>query len=793
MLIHNKDINQRLNINVISQDAPSDTKNYYDKLLTNFGVTAINKPFDTELYEYQPVSKSVNYFIYFLSFKDVDFNQSVIKNIEPAFTDYYNLAKSRLKIIHKGSGFDFLQNNGNLQVTTHKDMFSTATTVAINKPYQVTDIVQEVNKQTPIKSGLPLFYDTFTFPFSEKISTWDTRPNKFSDLPALYNSFLLLDFYTSPNSLTQQKMLSLPIFVVDRYMMYEKSVNGVKQLRPTFMLKNGVEGYSIFFLQNFGINRLYIRYSFWDAMNGMRIPLIASSVHTPKKKCIQSVSSFDHRNEYIMVDLDSDKKSYRMYEFNTDTKQYDIQAYDFDLYELFYDDFWAGKLVKNTRPIPLEEPTSYIINFNQTIDLTLNQTKIIVNDKEYLTDIPQNTLNNYYDTRYLNGASSYIKDYIRDTFTQLKTTKSVLPTTIKTLFIDKNNNELKSNCFKKNIETIKIRNNNNNNVNIYDIFVSDINFSHTPIYNSDLYGNIERKNTMLVNNINRKSVVSTTNKQAILVENYITYKDLGVLNDKKDLIDELYRIYGQKFSSEYNKNEANKYNIIENIDFDTNNPNSLATYLRNNYIFTNSGQLRYSFSATGRGKASGLEKYVDSIGGYYNILRDYNESDLFIKTFIFQNLDQVKKNRFINDLIYIDKTKYAIKLAKDIDYEKNTSYWFTNKQINEEILPNLNDIRTIIKNLDFKFTSSDLRERELWLRDCMAGFNVEYETDNGTLGLNEILDIKVNLFIGEQFIVSALNPNNNLNITATIKIIMSDRYSNRKTYTIPIDYTLNLI
>lgn len=792
MLTLNKNIDQKVNIDIVNQEAASDTKFYYDKLLTNFGLTGINKPFDTELYEYRPVSNNINYFIYFLSFKDKNFNDDVIKNIEPGFNDYYTLAESTLKTVHKGNAFDFLQNNGNLNMVAPKDMFKTATQIALDKPYQITDIVQEVNKLTPIKAGLPLFYDTFTFPFSEKIKTWNDRPNKFSDLPALYNSFLLLDFYSSPNRSIQQKMLSLPIFVVDRYMMYEKSVNEVKQLRPTFLLQNGIEGYSIFFLQNFGINKLYVRYSFWNAMNGARIPLLASSVHTQKKKGIQSVSNFDHRNEYIMIDFNFDQHTYKMYEFNDVTKQYDIQAYDFDLYELFYDDYWAGKLVKNTRPIPLQEPSTYVVNFNQTIDLTINHTRINVEDRLYMTEIQQNVIDEYYRKRYNDGVLMYMKDYTKFVFPTLKTTKNILPISRKTLFVDQNNNESISNCYEKTIDTITITNNNNNNIIIYDVFIGDINIQHTPMYQSDDVGEIKKRNYMLVDNIYNKKLSKTYNEQKLLVENYITYKDLGVIN-QNDLIRELYTDYYEKFSSTYNINEANQHNVIENLDFDNTNPKSLVTYLRNNYILSKSGQNRYSSSITGKGSANGTELYSDGLSGYYQILRDYKISDPNITKMTFKNMNYEDRNKFLDNIIYLNRLTYNVKLSKDIAYELNPLSKFTISQIEQDILPNLKDNNTAIKSIDYKFTPKYGGDGDVWLRDCMSGLNISYKTDNSTLGLNEKIELNVNFFIGEQFAIHALNPNYSLTLSATIKIILADRFSNRKTYTIPVSYELQLI
>lgn len=788
----NKD--QKISVEVVNMDAPSDTDFYYNNLLTKAGISAVNTPFDSELYEYHPSSDTVNYFIYFLSFKDKDFNQDVINNIEPAFSDYYQTAKTKLGTTkNMANQFDFLQNNDNFNIPAHNEAFKTATQTMLDKPYQITDYVREVNKLTPIKSGLPLFYDTFTFPFSEQITMWKDRSNKFSDLPALYNSFLLLEFYTAPSATTQQKIMGLPIFVVDRYMMYEKSVNQVKQLRPTFLLKNGIEGYSIFFLQNFGISRLYVKYSFWDAMNGGKIPLIPSSIHTTYKKGIQSVSNFDHRNEYIMVDLNFNTHTYKMYEFNNISKEYDIQAYDFDLYELFYDDFWAGKVVKNTRPVALQEPSTFVINFNQTIDLTINHTKISNTDTLYMTDISQSTVDNYYSGKYNDGGGYYIKEYLKTVFPTLKTTKSILPVDKKLLFVDQDGKESNSNCFQKTIDTITITNNNNDNVAIYDVFIGDIKLYHTPMYHSDNIGSIENKNNVLVDNIYRKKITKSSKEQNLFVENYVTYSDLGIINQKHDLIGEMYKSYSSKFTSPYNQNEANRYRVIENLDFDITNPKSLATYLRNNYIFSKRGQQNYSYSTTGRGTASGNELYTDTFGGYYQILHDYIGGDLNINRLIFRNLITDDRNKFMDNLLYINKSTYGIKLSKDVAYESNPSYWFTESQIGQDILPNLKDNNTAIKSIDSVFESKDTGHRKIWLRDCMAGFNITYKTDNATLSLNEKIDFNVNFLMGEQFAIHALNPNNSLTLSATIKIILADRFSNRKTYTIPVSYKLNIV
>ncbi len=61
----------------------------------------------------------------------------------------------------------------------------------------------------------------------------------------------------------------------------------------------------------------------------------------------------------------------------------------------------------------------------------------------------------------------------------------------------------------------------------------------------------------------------------------------------------------------------------------------------------------------------------------YKILRDYREGNPFIDKYIFKNLSTEDRNKFMDNLLYVDKATYGVKLAKDISYENNPSYFFT--------------------------------------------------------------------------------------------------------------------
>ena len=87
---------------------------------------------------------------------------------------------------------------GTLQRIHEVDERVTQLEITHNKPYVVNDYVGEMHKLKPLKAGLPLFYDTFTFPFSQKIATWKDEAKKFSDKAFLYNSFLIMEIFSSP-------------------------------------------------------------------------------------------------------------------------------------------------------------------------------------------------------------------------------------------------------------------------------------------------------------------------------------------------------------------------------------------------------------------------------------------------------------------------------------------------------------------------------------------------------------------------------------------------------------------
>jgi len=796
-VFNNSDL--KLNVEIYNSDVPSDDTFYYNQLLVKATGDVINPPFDSELFEFKPNSNTINYFIYFLDFKDMKFNQDVINNIEPAFSSYLSTAYGILTgNTNNLSPFDFKQNNDHALPETHLNSFKDAKSVVQDKPYVVTNYVGEYIKLKPIKAGLPLFYNTFTFPFSTQIDTWKDYVNKFADKSYLFNSFLLLDFYSSTDPLTQQKIMSIPIFVVDRYMMFEQSVNGVKQLRPVFSLKETVEGYSLFFLKNFGINKLYVRYSFWDSLNGVRIPLIPSSINTKYKKGIQSVTNFNHKNEYLMFDLDFTKKKYDTYEYNKVSGDYDIKAFDFDLYQLFYDDYWAGKVVPNTRPIALQEPSSYLLTFNETLDLSINRTIINKEDTINAQYIDQTTIDNYFNIRYQNTIGNLAKNYLKQYTNNLLSMSKTFGFNETTLYTTNNTNiDIKTNCFQKQIDTITITNNNNDNAILYDIFIGDLNITHDPLYanNVGFMYQMVYSNYDVVDNIYIKYKSKPNSPQRIFVENYATYSPIGLNNNNHSVISEFYNNIPKALQSPYNKDVANSYGIIESIDFDTTNPDSLGSYIVNNYVNNygneDKGQHLYCYSNCGKGSGHYADTFSNNISSFYSVLGSYSDNykyagaDPNLYDLKFWNSTIERQNKLIKPYMPYDSVRIKEYLCKDIDMDQNI--------VNTKGMSDINPIITALNNKDNAVKNMNTNNFFINLRDCMCGLNLDCQRDNLIIKQNETIGINLNFFMGETFGTYIYNAIPGiLMITANINIILSDKYGNRKKYTIPVSYKISI-
>ena len=218
------------------------------------------------------------------------------------------------------------------------------------KPYVVSDVVGASALKTPQQTGLPIFYNSYTLPFWDKKDSWIKDPLLYKNKPYFNNSFMLVEFYDSPSALNQSRVISIPVFVNSRYNIKERTKNNVTHERPCFKLKEGFDGFSFFFLNNYIKTDFYAKFSFWDAASGKKIPLLPSNKDEKDKKWFQNVNTFKQENNYLKYVLDYTTKTYKIYEYNLVTNDYDLERTNFDLYELSFDSYYEDIPVPNDIP-----------------------------------------------------------------------------------------------------------------------------------------------------------------------------------------------------------------------------------------------------------------------------------------------------------------------------------------------------------------------------------------------------------------------------------------------------------
>ena len=370
-------INNDISINnfIVSEDYTSD-RDFYNNKLLNLGVEGtVNGIIDSEIYEYKPeTSSELNFNIFFLKYLQETDIAEITPYIESAFSEHVLNTKKGFGLVPLETGSDFgiafsnafetKQDNG-LRESTIKDQLQLTKSEAVSAlPYHVSDHIGLANIVTPKKSGLPIFYNSFTIPYWDKKDSWITNNVLYKNKPFFYNSFLLMEFFDSPAGINQTRVQSVPIFINNKYNIKEKSVlNNVIHERPCFNLKEGDEGYSFFFLDNYIKNEFYVKFSFWDALNGKKILLVPSSKQEKSKKWFQKSDGFKNEIRYLKYVLDFETKRYNIFEYDIKTDSYTLERTDFDLYELAYDEYFNKNIIKNTKPVDVDlTPTKDPLN-----------------------------------------------------------------------------------------------------------------------------------------------------------------------------------------------------------------------------------------------------------------------------------------------------------------------------------------------------------------------------------------------------------------------------------------------
>lgn len=356
-----------VNTFITSSDSPSDGDFYIDKLLSRGLSSSINPIIDGEIVEYKPDYPSINVNIFFLKF----FSQSEIVEFAKyggdSFNGHVNRSKVDLGLVDSYNNtvsrvvrqpFEHLQDNTSRQIELKSERGKTILQQLNAKPYVVRNKLGLSNTKRPISSGIPIFYSSFLIPFWKKKALWANNINTLNKSSYLYNSIMLMEVYDG-NSLNSKRVLTIPIFVNKRYNTTE-SLTDTSILKPEFNLTDGTEGFNLFLLKNHQTREFYVRFSFWDALSGVRINLIPSTPNMVKQKWIQNINTFKNESLYLKYVIDDNMFKYNIYGYNTDTNIYDLSHNQIDLYELYFDEFWVNTIVPNSPIINSYTNTSIV-------------------------------------------------------------------------------------------------------------------------------------------------------------------------------------------------------------------------------------------------------------------------------------------------------------------------------------------------------------------------------------------------------------------------------------------------
>jgi hypothetical protein len=408
---------------VLSEDYSSDRDFYNNKLLNLTSNNVINNITDTEVVEFKPErTQIINYNLFFLRYLQTEEYAKILPYIETNFKEHYNNTKIELGLLNANgtipdvafnSYLDIRQDNLLRAPAQEADLNKLNKTVLKDTGMAVFNETIQANLKKPVRAGIPVFYNSFTIPFWDNSNDWKDNSLLYKNKPYHYNSLLLMEVFDSPDNIKQQRLISIPIFVNQRYNLNEKpSGYNILVERPSFELTNGCDGFSLFFLNTSIYTDLYVKFSFWDALNAKKITLIPSSSTEIEKKWFQKSSTFKQESLYVKFTLNYSKKTYRMTEYDYSSNRYDLVRSNFDLYEFAFDQYFEGFNVVNRKPVDatLPQPVTPPLN---PFKFTINN---IIRDLYYKVDnanINPNIFNLTYDEKdtFLDGTGGLVSVY----------------------------------------------------------------------------------------------------------------------------------------------------------------------------------------------------------------------------------------------------------------------------------------------------------------------------------------------------------------------------------------------
>lgn len=788
-----------LNGFIYNLEDSSDRDFYNESLLKKSAINSINPIIDGEIYEYKPeVSKNITYNLFFLRYLSESDLSLIGDYVEDEFKKHITKTKLTLNLIDDDGNPIKQPYNNQYQVKQpnnvdepisffQKDL--SRLEISKQSPFLINDIIGDSLLKKPKKSGLPIYYNTFTLPYWGNTSAWIKNKLLYTNSSFFYKSFLLMEVYDSPNQLNQNRLFSTPIFISKRYNATEKNSKfNINYERPSFNLSENIDGYSLFFLGDYTQNELYIRYSFWDALNNTKIELTPSSELKTNRKWLFQTENFKQQYRYLKCVLNYDNKTYRLYEFNDTTIDYTDEKYDFDLYEFGIDDFYQ-KPVTNDKPI---NSSNMLPNQNTQTKIKFNIKNLFIND--YIGN-GENRLKTLNDSDYINlkpfiGSVDIIKLY-NNYVGNLKTSVfgSLTKKTIKPSWLNK---DLK--LVEVNLKSFILKNTDTTNWIIRDIRFNDVIIKlgeqeYINGINNQVKSNWNDPNKILVS----EYIQPINNSSAYKYDEYDFTKDFvknSLLNlDNFKYLLELISIEryntNQFIKSENINGSSNRFNDksiinfldlcfnVTNIKYFTNH-NKTANYLGyainpqtkkpdydNSEIYNYIEQL-----SLGVNNLKGTDVYGEIIDRALGLLNSYytNQSD--------RNglcLDYVK--RITQNSIDSDQTSNFLKFLQNIQYKNNRLIDLTQGDL-------VLNLQTPVDRLGY-----EIRDYTVTL---FSKFNGSTTLLNGVEN-----KIDLNLFIGDA-IVDKLNNLNNITISGKYLISIFNEISKDIKYiNIPILININ--
>lgn len=192
---------------------------------------------------------------------------------------------------------------------------------------------------------MPSFYNSFSYLYSDVKNVYK---NNFTRQSFFYDSFIRIDFYTTPDLHTRKRVFTKLIYNNKRYLGTELGFNSEIQPSPQYILDQECDGFVINWLSVSPITDLYAVFSYYNAFpepgreTANRISLVPSPRgQVIKNKWVVDTSYMNPEEFYVKYSLNTTSKSYSINLYDPTTLDFTITTDLIDLFEFKNDAYWA--------------------------------------------------------------------------------------------------------------------------------------------------------------------------------------------------------------------------------------------------------------------------------------------------------------------------------------------------------------------------------------------------------------------------------------------------------------------